>query len=266
MNVLSEALRLSPCLYNYYFITMVFPFEHYIPSLSLCPLFRKVPLDKLPALLNSVRAEVEEYPSGTMVRHQGNSYERLIIVAEGILETRIDDGSGRGMMVEYFRPVSMVASAVLVSSNPALPVSLIARKDVILICIKRDELFKLFSRETAVLKAYMEDAGDKVRFLTDKLRLLRFGTLRQRIADHLLSLALEQDTDYPRWRHGREQMADLMGVARPSLSRELSQMTQEGFINKINRSHVGLCVSRLETLVDERPVPGQFIPSGLEVN
>ncbi|RKX80862.1 MAG: hypothetical protein DRZ90_09790 [Spirochaetes bacterium] len=245
---------------------MVFPFEHYIPSLSLCPLFQNVALDKLPVLLNSVRAEVEEYPAGTMVRHQGDRYEGLIIVAEGILETRIDDGSGRGMMVEYFRPVSMVASAVLVSSNPVLPVSLIARKDVTLISFKRDELFSLFSREPAVLKAYMADAGDKVRFLTKKLRLLRFGTLRQRIADHLLSLALEQETDRPRWRHGREQMADLLGVARPSLSRELSMMSQEGLIQKMNRSHVGLCVSRLENLLEERPAPGQILPSGLEVN
>ncbi len=230
---------------------MVFPFEHYIPSLSLCPLFQNVPLDKLPELLKSVRADVEEYPAGTMVRHQGNRYGRLIIVTEGILETRIDDGSGRGMMVEYFRPVSMVASAVLVSSNPVLPVSLIARKDVTLICIERDEIFRLFSRAPAVLKAFMADAGDKVRFLTDKLRLLRFGTLRQRIADHLLSLALEQDSDYPRWRHGREQMADLLGVARPSLSRELSLMVREGFIHRMDLTSVSFSIPRLKSMLEE---------------
>ncbi|RKX71908.1 MAG: hypothetical protein DRP60_14585, partial [Spirochaetes bacterium] len=169
---------------------------------------------------------------------------------EGILETRIDDGSGRGMMVEYFRPVSMVASAVLMSSNPELPVSLITREETELIRFPREGLFQLFAREPAVLKAYMANAGDKVRFLTDKLRLLRFGTLRQRIADHLLSLASEQDTESPRWRHGREQMADLLGVARPSLSRELSLMTQEGFIGKMDRTRVSFSVSRLKTLLN----------------
>ncbi len=230
---------------------MVLTLERFIPILSTCRLFREVPLDVLPSLLKSVKVNFEEYPAGSIVRHQGDRYKSLIIVAEGSLETRIDDGGGRGMIVEYFRVMSLVASAVLVSSNPVLPVSLIAREDVTLICIGNDDIFSLFSREPAVLKAYMADAGDKVRFLSDKLRLFRFGTLRQRIAGHLLSLASEQGTEHPRWRHGREKMADLLGVARPSLSRELSQMTQDGIIKGMNRSHVRFSAYQLKVILED---------------
>jgi len=224
--------------------------RRYSPYLSTCSLFREIPLGELPNLLETVTPVIEEYPAGTVVSHQGDMYESLIIVVEGILETRIDDGKGRGMMVEYFRPVSMVATAVLVSSNPELPVSLIAREDVLLIVFSREDLFALFDREPAVLKAYLADAGDKVRFLTDKLRLFRFGTLRQRIADHLLSLVCEQDSCYHRWRHGREQTAALLGVARPSLSRELSLMIQEGYIDRMDRLHVCFSVSRIKSLLE----------------
>lgn len=221
------------------------------PVLSTSRLFRDVPVEKLPGLLKSVDAKFEEYSDGNIVRHQGDIYDALIIVAEGSLEARIDDSTGRGMTVEHFRAPSAVATAVLISSNPVLPVNLIARENVTLVCIGTKNIFSLFSREPGVLKAYMADAGDKVKYLAEKVRLLRFGSLRQRIAGHLLALAAEQGTNHPRWRYGREQTADLLGVARPSLSRELSLMVQEGLIESMDRNHVRIRSSRLKLLLEE---------------
>ena len=94
--------------------------------------------------------------------------------------------------------------------------------------------------------------ADKVRFLAEKVRLLRFGTLRQRIAGHLLALAGQQKTDNPVWRYSREQTADLLGVARPSLSRELSLMVQGGFIEAMDRSNVRIISASLKQLLEEK--------------
>jgi len=226
--------------------------DQLLPILSSCRLFRDLSIDALGGVLDLAGAKIEEYAAGNIVRQQGDRYNALIVVAEGSLEARIEDSTGRGMTVEHFRAPSAVATAVLISSDPVLPVTLLAGENVTLVTIKTEAILDIFTREPAVLKAYLADAGDKVRFLAEKVRLLRFGTLRQRIAGHLLALAGQQKTDNPVWRYSREQTADLLGVARPSLSRELSLMVQGGFIEAMDRSNVRIISTSLKQLFEEK--------------
>lgn len=74
----------------------------------------------------------------------------------------------------------------------------------------------------------------KAFFLTRRVSLLSSGSLRRKLAALLLehrrtdgSLALTMN---------REQMADYLGVTRPSLSRELSAMRDEGLLHIEGRS------------------------------
>ena len=220
-------------------------------SLSGCVLFREVDPDRIPRILESAGASVETHRSGTLVRLQGSRYQSLILLAEGALEARFESLSGKGMAVEHFTAPSAVATAVLMSSDPVLPVSLVAEKDSVLITIEYRKVLDIFASEPAILKAYLADAGDKVRFLAEKIRLFRFASLRSKIASHLLFLSREQSTSSPAWRYGREQMADLLGVARPSLSRELSRMADDGLIELPDRQRVVLDAEALELLLEE---------------
>jgi CRP-like cAMP-binding protein len=222
-----------------------------ISALAACRIFKNIPENRLGGLLESAGARIEDYAAGRIVLHQGDRYESLILVASGRLEARIDDITGRGLTVEHFKASSVVGTAVLISSNPVLPVTLIASSDIVLVKIEKEAVFSLFTREPEVLRAYLADAGDKVRFLAEKIRLLRFGSLRQRIAGHLISLSDEQKTDNPAWRYGREQTADLLGVARPSLSRELSLMIHDGLILEMDRTHVSLSRLNLKQILEE---------------
>ena len=220
-------------------------------ALLTCRLFRKIPPARLDDLLQEFRIVYEQHQAGTIVLHQGHRYQSLVIVVQGHLEARIDESDGRGMTVESFHAVSPIATAVLICSDPVLPVNLVALEDSATVSIPVDAMFSLFHREPDILRAYMEDAGDKVRYLAEKVRLFRFDTLRRRIAGHLLTLAREQSTDSPRWRYGRERTAELLGAARPSLSRELSAMVKDGLIHRVGRKDVYFDRAALSAVLDD---------------
>lgn len=221
-----------------------------LKNLQHCLLFRDIPVPRIPILLEEAGARWETHSKSKLVRVQGDSYKSLILLVSGRLEARFDSASGKGMAVEHFQAPAAVATAVLMSSDPVLPVTLVAEEDVLLATLSYENVLDLFVREPVVLKAYLADAGDKVRFLAEKIRLLRFGSLRLKIASHLLILAREQATDCPHWRYGREQMADLLGVARPSLSRELSRMSEEGLLEMPDRNRIRLNIDALESLIE----------------
>ena len=220
-------------------------------SLASCPLFRDVESHRLTNLLERAGARVERHPAGRLVRQQGDRYDALVLLASGRLEARFDSSSGKGMAVEHFEAPSAVATAILMSSDPVLPVSLVAEEDAVLATVAYEEMLALLGAEPAILKAYLRDSGDKVRFLAEKIRLLRFGSLRSKIASHLLNLAAEPGSDTVRWRYGRERMAELLGAARPSLSRELSRMVEDGLLEMPDRSLVRLDREALEAVLEE---------------
>ena len=225
--------------------------EQVIRGFAACPIFQSADKTQLAGLLEEAGTHVGSHPADSVIRQQGQRYDDLIVVISGRIEARIDDATGRGITVEHFGASTAIATAVLISSEPVLPVTLIAREDTVLAAIPYDGILKLFAREPMVLRAYLENAGDKVRFLAEKLRLIRFDSLRKKIAGHLLSLASSQSSENPRWRYSREQTADLLGVARPSLSRELSQMAEEGLLSLPDRNHVRFRTTTLRALLEE---------------
>lgn len=70
--------------------------------------------------------------------------------------------------------------------------------------------------------------ADKAYFLNRKLQLMSAGSLRQKIARLLLQNA--QPDGRVDLAMNREEMADFLGTARPSLSRELMKMREDGLI------------------------------------
>jgi CRP-like cAMP-binding protein len=164
------------------------------------------------------------------------------------------------MRVETFTPVEALASAVLFAPRPVLPVTVGAQTACRIVSFPREELLKLCMSDKSILEACLLESGSRIQFLSERLRLTRFATLRQRIADWLLRQAKSGVAPIAGAREGAgsgqggirvraeptfEKMADLMGVARPSLSRELSRMKDDGLIEIDGRTIV---IPSLDTL------------------
>jgi CRP-like cAMP-binding protein len=155
---------------------------------------------------------------------------------EGSAFAEMSDDEGRCMRVETFAPVQALASAVLFAPHPILPVTVGAQSECRVIAIRKIELLKLCMSDTTILEALLSENGSRIQFLSERLRLTQFATLRQRISDWLLRkiqltarISPNQDLRV-KAEPTFEKIADLMGVARPSLSRELSRMKKEGLL------------------------------------
>ena len=69
---------------------------------------------------------------------------------------------------------------------------------------------------------------EKINRLGDKVRILSFPSVRDRIAFYLFQI--QDNNQRVVLTETREDIADYLGIARPSLSRELGRMQEEGLI------------------------------------
>lgn len=218
-------------------------------ELHACPLFSSCSLEQLKRILRPSMVTEQSYEKGQIVREQGTLYEELIVLLEGKVSARFYEYSGKTMLVETLSAPAPVASAVLFSDVNYLPVTTTADCTVRIAVIKKAAVLELFAENGEMLRKYLKEMGSKLSFLAEKVRLAGLGTLRQKITDHLLRLRDQYQSNDLKIPYSREKMAELVSAARPSLSRELSRMTEEGLITLDGRHVLILQPEKLQDIL-----------------
>ncbi len=203
-----------------------------IALLAASPLFAGADLLELGSYLRPAPVSVRSYPAGNVILLAGSAYEELRVILAGEASAEMADGEGRAVVVETLKAPDAVATAVLFAPERRLPVTVTARSEARLASIPRGVLLGAAARFPSVLEALLLDMGSRLAFLAAKYRSASFATLGERLADWLLERA-ERDgsgllsVTLP---ETKERLAAALGVARPSLSRELSRMEDRGLL------------------------------------
>jgi len=200
-------------------------------AIAECPLFSGINQEEMEDLLKWISPGVETYDIGSLLRFQGDEYNSLLILLEGEVSAEIQDYSGRTVKIENLKAPDAIASGILFAEDNTLPVTLVAQKPIRLISLKREDILSLAQKNRTFLQNYFSDSGNKVAFLAEKIRLFKFNTLREKFAGYLLNLSGKQNSDRVKLPYSREKLAELFGVARPSLSRTCSELADEGLVD-----------------------------------
>ncbi len=203
-----------------------------------CPLCRHMTDVQLDALLSTAGGRVQAYEKGAYIFSEGDKPEQLYILLEGKIGIARDALSGRRILMtqlekggELFGEVYLFlgsgrydvhAEALESSAVLELPGRILGAacfEDSGLSGILQQNLLAIFAR-----KAYA---------LNRRVRVLGAATLREKIAHYLTQR--QDDQGRIRERLSREEMAAYMGAARPSLSRELGCMQEEGILRMEGR-------------------------------
>lgn len=200
-----------------------------------CSLFR----DSNPAVIEKILSRYRISPikvhKGKSVALSGENYDKLMVIISGSLAAEMRGISGKTVRIETLPAGSAVATAVLFASDAVLPVCLTADEETHILNIPREAVLDLCSADRDFLKHYLGDMGDKVQFLAEKIRLFQFTTIRQKLIGHLLSSRQRHNRNSFRLSFSREALAEIMGVTRPSLSREFSNLVKEELISVSGR-------------------------------
>lgn len=202
-------------------------------DLSKIALFRDMPEEELSRLTQRLTGAVRTWAGGHVIAERGTPMAGLLLLLRGNAHAEIIGGNAQTMVVENFRGPDAIATAMLFAPRPHFPVTLVADSPCTTVDIPRERLLDLAQEHRSVLEAILSDTGRRTAFLATRLRLMQFASLRQRIAVYISECKTRTDrngTEYIHVNHSRQELADMFGVARPSLSREIGRMGDEGII------------------------------------
>jgi CRP-like cAMP-binding protein len=211
--------------------------DSYIDKIGKLKIFKNFSKAELMKIFGNVRYSIKKFSKGSLIYTSGEKVEKLMILIEGEVITEMVDFNGKILEVERMKSPDILASALLFSKDNFLPVDVLAVKDVAILYIEKEDLIRLFQSNNVLLLSFLEDIGEKFQFVTAKLRVNSFHTIREKITMYLLNLYNQQNkSNELTIPLTLEELANLFGVTRPSLSRVFSQMQKEGlFVKRGNK-------------------------------
>ena len=168
----------------------------------------------------------KEYKAGDMVVRVGDTCDWLMLLAEGNVESRMGAQSGKEVVIEKMQAPMILAPAFLFAKNSTIPVEVSMTTDGVVWYIHREAFFKFMTAHPDVLKRFLEILSDRSHFLSGKVRSFAVKSLRDRVLDFIRQHDAITNV---------AEAAEMLGVARPSLSRLIADLQDEGVLERTDR-------------------------------
>jgi CRP-like cAMP-binding protein len=206
-------------------------FLNYTDILAENYLFRNLKKVEIGNIIKNIHHQVKKCKKGEVIASEGDYYDKLMIIVKGGVVGEMMDFEGRVLRVEQRTAPESVATAFIFGKNNHLPVTITAIEDTRLLLIPRQDLIDLFSRNKTVLQNYLDIMANRAQFLSGQMKLLGLSSIKGKIAHYLLEQVKKQKTDRLRIGHSQEDLAEMFGVARPSIGRAMRELKDSGLIN-----------------------------------
>ena len=203
------------------------------------------------AITDGLRYRISEFDRGSTLAVEGAPCSHVGVILKGEVEIQNVLASGRTVTIDRLSSGQVFGEALIFSDRRRYPATVTAVAKTAIMYIGRGEIVRLCREDTVFLERFLGLLSGKILMLNGRLRDLSHGSIRQKIASRLLDLSAKCGSHRVDLGVSRREMAEDMGVPRPSLSRELVRMRRDGLIDFRGEEVTLLDPGRLEDVLFE---------------
>lgn len=217
-----------------------------IDKLKKCVLFINITEIELLKILGEITPQTSTYSKNETIAFEGDECTSIGIVLEGSIEIQKLFLSGKAMTVNSLNAGDIFGEVIVFSKMKSYPSTIIASSTSKILFINKSDIIKICSLNDILLNNFMELLSNKILLLNKKIKNLSFDTIREKICSYILEEYQKQKRKDILLPFSRKEMADILGVQRPSLSREFAKMKDDGLIDFTKNKIVILDINSLE--------------------
>lgn len=217
--------------------------------LKTCILFKNMEITSIDNLLSKSNYSINYYNKDTFIAYEGDSCTSIGIVLSGNIEIQKAFASGKTVTIAKLSSGNIFGEVIIFSEVNKYPSTILSASDTSVLFISKTDIIKLCSLNNIMLSNFMGLLSNKILVLNKKLKNLSYETLRQRITNLLLEYYTTSNCLMFQLEYSRQEMAEQLGVPRPSLSRELSNMKNDGLIDYHKNTFKILDLGKLENIL-----------------
>ncbi|MDO5520191.1 MAG: Crp/Fnr family transcriptional regulator [bacterium] len=209
-------------------------------NINTIALFKNMSEEDITKTLSCSGAKEQYFKKNSYLFHTGDIPAYLYILTEGEVHVCKDTPNGNRLIMNTFsKPGTTFGEVYLFVDEKPYDFYVVTTKDTRVLCVPKHYFYQTCDRSCGhhqkVIKNMLSILSEKAYFLNKKIQIIAAGSLRHKLAEFFLQNCTDEGIVTSSM--SREQLADYLGVTRPSLSRELMKMKEEGIL-EINRKQI----------------------------
>jgi CRP/FNR family transcriptional regulator, dissimilatory nitrate respiration regulator len=205
--------------------------KSYISVLNNTGLFKGFTEEELISLFSKVPYKIENYSKSDVILAEDEACDTLNLILEGTVEVQKMDSTGKVLSIAEFSKGDIFGEMLIFADRNTSPINAIAKNKSTVLHVNKNSVISLCQNNTSFLLEYLRIISNKAMILNLKLKEVTLKTIRQKISEFILNQYKQQNSLTIKLNMTKKDWADKIGVQRPSLSRELIKMKEEGLLD-----------------------------------
>ncbi|MGE5583182.1 MAG: Crp/Fnr family transcriptional regulator [Bacillota bacterium] len=222
--------------------------------LAQSPLFAGIDQPELHELLNCLRPKTAVYRKNEYIAIAGDEFQGLGIVISGEASVYREDAAGRRVMMAFLNPGDMFGEMMVFVEHPVWP-AVVQANTTCMVCFFESqkivgECGKVCPWHRRLVVNMLKLISERALMLNKKVEYLTIKSIRGKLSTFFLEQQKKAGNSTFLLTMNRNELAEFLGVSRPSMSREMSRMRDEGVIDYHLSSIRILDVEALKRMVE----------------
>lgn len=173
----------------------------------------------------------QEYAENQIIAQEEDECQKLGIVLSGSIHVQRNYAVSKSITIDTLQRFDTFGEAIMFSDAGHYPATLIAVEETLVAYLNREAVIQLCSESPQFMKNFLRQLSNKILMLNQKIKSISYPSIRQKIAHFILAEYTRQGKNPLDMKYSRKEMAEYLGIPRPSLSREMILMREDRILD-----------------------------------
>lgn len=204
--------------------------QKYINILLKNPLFNSLDYEFFTEFCDNEICQIITYEKETLVAQEGELCDSIGFILNGRISAQHLSTDGQSLTIHTFNANDAFGVAIFGLTTSKYPFTLYAYNKTEILYISFETIHSLLNKNTQFNINFIQFLSKRIEEFRDKIELLQYKSVRSRLIFYFKKESIYFDSLTFQLRHTKVAISEIIGVARPSISRELNHMVEDGLI------------------------------------
>lgn len=229
-------------------------YEKWIDTISATALFCDIDKKDLKFMIDCIKPRMAKFSKNDYIVHAGERFEGVGVLLSGSATVLKENAAGERFIMTLLEPGDLFGEIAVFSNLTSWPSTVQAQEDCTTLFVSGDKIVgscrnACMGHKKLILNM-LEIVSEKALNLNKKVEYLTIRSMRGKISAFLLEQYKKTGKSTFMLPMNRNELAEFLNVSRPSMSREMSRMKEEGTIDYYLSSIQIKDVESLKKMVD----------------
>lgn len=207
----------------------------HIEALMNTPLFTGLGREELVSFLICLNPRIQEYRESEIIALEHEPFSAIGCVLSGSVAVLKENAEGDRIIMTVLKPGSLFGEMAAFAGERRWPATVQAQRDAAVMFLPPDKIAGSCSKScrwhTAIIENMLQILSEKALMLNRKVDYLAIKSMRGKLCAYFLERSRLAGSATFTMPLNRNELADYLCVSRPSMSREMGRMRDEGIID-----------------------------------